>query len=269
MKSAFAASDAQLRAEPWLEWVREPRDRLLARAPLATWERDPLPAVRAYYDNWQAGDPRGWGVEDAWVIRSPHVPVQKAFRSLALVRGANPFVVIADDIRRDDAEHFYEWRMILPENVEAHDLKGSDIILGPVSAEHDTKLRGDSVYKDTGRPLAARGTPMLLVRILEIAPPQFAERTPNPAVETIEFVKHDDVHQFAGRSLGVGKRLVLPSRSVEPRYRVLLFPFHSGDKLPETKWESTETLVVSTAGQTSRVKFKPATDGSTRLEILP
>jgi len=269
MKSSFLATDEQLRAEPWLTWVRESRDRLLARTPRDRWERDPSPNVRTYYENWQAGDPRMWGEEDAWVLRSENVRVQKAYRSLVLVRGAAPFVIVADDIRRDDAEHLYEWRMILPMNVEAHDIKGSDIILGPVSSVHETKLRGDSAYKDTGRPIAPSGTPMLLVRILDIGRPRNAERTPTPAVETIEFVKHDDVHQFAGRSTGVGRRLVLPSRSVEPRYRVLLFPFHAGDKLPDTAWETPDILRVTATGSNRRVKFATAADGSPRLEILP
>ncbi len=269
MKSSFFATDEQLKNEPWLEWVREPRDRLLARAPLNTWERDPSPNVRAYYEGWLAGDPRGWGAEDSWVVRSPNLPVKKAFRSIALVRAARPFVVIADDIREDDAEHLYQWRMILSNEVEAHNLKGADIILGPVASQHDAKLRGDSAYKDVGRPVAKPGDPQLLVRILRLARPQFVERTPAPAVETVEFVKNDDVHQFSGRSLGVGKRLVLPSRSVEPGYRVLLFPFRAGEPPPETTMEGTDVLKVTVAGVTSRVKFATAADGSPRLEILP
>ena len=70
MKSCFLATDDQLRQEPWLDWVREPRDRLLARAPREQWERDPSPGVRAYNQGWQAGDPRMWDEEDAWVLRS-------------------------------------------------------------------------------------------------------------------------------------------------------------------------------------------------------
>ena len=269
MKSSFFATDEQLKAEPWLEWCREPRNRLLARTPRDQWERDPLPQVRAYNEPWLAGDPRMWGAEDAWILRTPYNPVKKAFRSLALVRGAAPFVVIADDIRKDDAEHLYQWRMILPMDVEAHNFKGADIILGPVTAELETKPHGGSAYKDVGLPIAPAGSPQLLVRILEMARPAAVERTPAPAVETVEFVKNDDVHQFTGRSLGVGKRLVLPSRSVEPRYRVLLFPFRAGEALPETKWETPELLAVTAKGVTQRVRFAPAADGSTRLTVLP
>ncbi len=268
MKSSFLATDEQLAREPFLEWVRAPRDRLLARTPRDRWERDPSPAVRDYYERWMSGDPRMWSAEDSWVLRSPYNPVQKAFRSVAMVRGKQPFVVMADDIRKDDTEHLYEWRMILPMDVEAHEIKGDDIILGPVASEHTGATAGTPSYKDAGRPLAPPGTPMLLVRTLEIGRPARTETTPDPAVETIQFVKHDDVHQFAGRPLGMGRRLVLPSRSVEPRYRVLLFPFRAGEPLPETKWESPEVLAVTSGGVTRRVRFDSAGDGSTRLSIV-
>jgi hypothetical protein len=269
MKSSFLATDDQLAREPWLEVFRESRDRLLSRTPREKWERDPSPNVRAYYEPWLAGDPRMWGAEDAWVLRTPYNPVRKAFRSIAMVRGESPFVVMADDIRKDDLERLYEWRMILPMDVEAHDIKGGDIILGPVAAEHTKPSKGSPGYKNIGKPVAPPGTPMLLVRVLEIATPAMTETTPVPEVETIEFMKHDDTHQYAGRSLGLGRRLVLPSRSVEPRYRVLLFPFRQGETLPETRWESPDVLAVSANEVTRRVRFTPAEDGSTRLSILP
>lgn len=268
MKSAFFATDEQLAREPFLESVRERRDRLLARTPREQWERDPSPAVREYFEPWLAGDPRMWTAEDSWVLRTPYNPVQKSFRSLAMVRGEHPFVVVADDIRKDDAARLYEWRMILPMDVEAHEIKGNDIILGSVGSKPSTKASGGATYKDAGRPQAEPGDPLLLVRVLEIGRPAETETTPVPSVETIEFLKHDDVHQFAGRSLGMGRRLVLPSRSVEPRYRVLLFPFRAGEPLPETIWETPEILAVKTPSETSRLRFAPAEDGSTRITVL-
>ena len=185
------------------------------------------------------------------------------------MRGPAPFVVIADDIRKDAAERLYEWRMILPLGVEAHDIKARDILLGPVAAEHSPVPAGQTSYKNAGKPVATNGAPRLLVRVLEMARPASPEATPALAVETIEFVKDDDVHQFAGRSTGLGRRVVLPSRSVEPRYRVLLFPHRYGDALPVTRWESPELLSVVFGGTETRVRFVPHADGSTRLSVVP
>lgn len=109
---------------------------------------------------------------------------------------------------------------------------------------------------------------MLLVRVLGMERPAMSEVTPVPTIETIEFLKYDDVHQFTGRSLGMGRRLVLPSRSKEPRYRVLLYPYRSGEPLPETKWETPDILSVSNNSVSSRIRFKALQDGSTRLDIL-
>jgi hypothetical protein len=267
MKSSFLATDEQLREETWLEVFRSSRDRLLSRVPRDRWERDPRPAVRTYYEPWLAGDPRMWGAEDAWVLRSPYNPVQKAFRSIALVRGAHPFVVIADDIRKDDSERLYEWRMMLPMEVEAHEITGNDFLLGKVTAKHLPVGRSLNSYKNAGKPVPEKGEPRLLVRILEIGLPALPEATPTPSVETIEFLKRDDVHQFAGRPLGMGRRLVLPSRSAEPRYRVLLFPHRVGDPLPTTEWEKPGVLRVTLGETVKRVRFEPREDGSTRLSV--
>ena len=266
MKSSYLAEDVQLAAEPWLEWVRPHRDQLLQRVPREKWERDPLPSSRAYNEGWLAGDPRMWGAEDAWVLRAPYNPVQKAFRSIAFARGTAPFLLIVDDFRKDDVERLYEWRMILPIEVDALSWRGPDLVLAP----NPPARRGDQNAKFSADAKAPAGTPQLLVRVLEIARPESAPETePTPAVETIEFRKTDDVHQFAGRSFGLGRRLTLPSRSVEPRYRVLLFPHHAGEALPETTWESPDVLAVTARGVTTRVKFTAAPDGSTRLSFVP
>lgn len=265
MKSSYLADDAQLAAEPWLEWVREHRDRLLSRIPREKWERDPSPSIRAYNEGWLAGDPRMWGAEDAWVVRAAYNPVRKAFRSVAIARGPAPFVLIVDDIRKDDAERLYEWRMILPIEVDVLTWRGSDLVLAP----NPPARRGDGNYKASAEPKPAAGTPQLLVRTLAIArPTTLPESEPTAALETIEFRKTDDIHQFAGRSFGLGRRLTLPSRSIEPGYRVLLFPHRAGEALPETKWESPDVLSVTARGTTTRIRLTPAPDGSTRLTFL-
>ncbi|WP_297508569.1 hypothetical protein [uncultured Caulobacter sp.] len=266
MKSSFLATDKQLADEPWLEVFREARDRLLARAPRDKWERDPSPSVRAYYAPNTAGDPRMWGDEDAWVVRTPYNPVRRAFRSVAMVRGASPFVMIADDIQKDDRERLYEWRMAVPNDVEIHSIKGGDVILGPVSDKRDRTRRGDGGYKDVGAPTAAKGTPMLLVRVIDMAKPAVPEESPNINLQTLEYLKTDDTHQFAGRSFGVGKMLVIPNRGAAPGYRVLLYPFRQGEPLPKTTWDG-HALVVERAGKTARVEAESASDGSTRLRI--
>lgn len=46
--------------------------------------------------------------------RRPNQAVEKAFRSVAFVRSETPFVIIADDIKKDNQVHNYESYMQLP-----------------------------------------------------------------------------------------------------------------------------------------------------------
>jgi hypothetical protein len=57
--------------------------------------------------------------------------------------------------------------------------------------------------------------------------------------------------------------------SVEPRYRILMFPHRVGEKLPETTWESADVVAVRAGGTTHRIRFASAADGSPRMEVLP
>lgn len=266
MKSSFLASDAQLAAEPWLEVFRSSRDRLLQRVPRDRWERDPSPSVRAFWEPFAAGDPRIWGDEDSWPVRTAHNPVEKAFRALAMVRGANPFIVIADDIVKDGAEHLYEWRLPIASDIEVHAINGADIILGPVSSRRDGEQRGDMGYTDIGRPLAAKGTPMLLVRVLSMASDSAPDESSNIGLLTYEQIKQDDTHQFAGRSFGIGKMLVVPARSRDPRFRILIMPFRQGEALPVTT-VSGNILTVARGGKVASLAMVALPDGSTRLDI--
>ncbi len=81
----------------------------------AITESDPLPQIVAYYKPYIVGNPRFWD-EDSWVVRQANNPVRYAFREAGLVRGAHPYALITDDIKKDDATHTYKWLMQLEED---------------------------------------------------------------------------------------------------------------------------------------------------------
>lgn len=85
-----------------------------------------------------------------------------------------------------------------------------------------------------GRPLPEMGQPLLLVRVLQANQLEIPTFQDNITVETVEFKKYDDTTHFYGRTQGLGKRLVIPSRSVAPDYKVLMIPFRHGEALPKT-----------------------------------
>ena len=55
--------------------------------------------------------------------------MQKAFRSAVLVRGARPYALIVDDLRKDDQLHAYDWYMQLEPDVVLEKQDGGDVIL--------------------------------------------------------------------------------------------------------------------------------------------
>lgn len=173
---------------------------------------------------------------------------------------------IVDDIQKDDAIHLYVWHMAVASDLEIYDIAGQDIILGPVTAKRRTTPRSDGGFKDLGLPIADRGVPMLLVRIIGSTSPELPEDMLNPALETINYIKSDDTHQFTGRSFGIGKRLSIPVRAISPDYKVLLYPFRYGDPLPKTEFVDGH-LEVTSGQEISRVRVLPLKDGSSQLRI--
>ncbi len=99
----------------------KPRIEKAAADPLGdNWWR----SMRADVDGWPnlpyayylAGNPLMW-VEDSWFVRQPNNPVQYAFRSAGLVRGAHPYAIVVDDIRKDFATPDYKWLMQLQDDL--------------------------------------------------------------------------------------------------------------------------------------------------------
>ena len=266
-KSPMTMSPEEYARKPWLHTYDEVRARLAGRFATMQFERDPSPQVVDYYSGYLAGDPRMWD-EDTWIMRAAANPVQRAFRTVGLVRGNRSYVLVVDDIQKDDQAHLYEWNMQMPMNDEIYSIHGNDLVIGPLSDRRGTKAPGYDASRDIGTPLADPGAPLLLVRELQVNQPAIPTGEGNPRLETIEYLRHDDSHQFAGRSTGLGKRLVLPSRSVAPDYKVLLFPFRQGEPLPVTTWsDDMKTLTIEWNGQKDTYTFVKDETGRTHLTL--
>jgi hypothetical protein len=184
-----------------------------------------------------------WDDEDAWVLRAPWYPVQKAFRSVIFSRGKHPYVLVADDIRKDDAEHLYEWRMNMPPDIRAVSISGADILLGDGTIRQVTPELKNGFQGTTGF-VPVKGDRLLLLRTLDIAMPDQPTIQPVPIVGMIEYKKTDDSHQFTGRSMGMGTQVVIGSRSVEPGFLMLLYPHRQGEELPATSWNDDKSRLT-------------------------
>jgi hypothetical protein len=178
-----------------------------------------------------------WGDLDDWYLSdySPaywkdHTPVQRAFRTAALVRGTQPYALVMDDIQKDGDSHHYTWRMLLGDKLDA-DIRGADVIL-------------------SGRDSDAR----LLVRLISSSAPA------TWAVSDLTWIDAfgRPVHHPA---------LDATADCVSPEFKVLLMPYHEGASIPTTAFAN-GSLTVSSDDQRDRFTFSPEPDGHDKLSLV-
>jgi hypothetical protein len=218
-----------------------PNDSRLRRSPLPWMDRP-----WSFLPNWASGckpapkqDPGGHGY---WV---PYNPLKYAYRTCGLVRGKRPYVLIVDDIRKDDAEHDYAWLMQVQ-----NDIKVAESTKGTIGRDGVVDL---VLADETGR--------RLLLRVLAAGDAGQARATQAGAkLETYE--------NKTKRGVSKHKRVILPLRAVTGQFTVLLFPHREGDPLPKTAWdEAGRTLAVEWPDQRDALALAPGDDGRTRLVL--
>jgi hypothetical protein len=196
----------------------------------------------------------------------PNNPVERAFRSIAFVREGHPYLLVVDDIQKDEKERLYEWLMQTGMDTALAKIEGNDIVLCDATVPND----GDGFAQPP------KGSRELLVRVLEMsdpARPHDYQSRPSFRLETFE--RKDTLSPEAvkgalagSRSFGLDRRLVVASRSAVPQFKILLFPLHAGDALPQTTWNSDHTqLTIQAPGQSDTVSFAAGNDGRTRIKL--
>ncbi len=228
------------------------------------FDRDTRPSVVSHWKGFDQGDPRMWD-EDSWPFRLVHNPVQRAFRSIFFKRGGHPWLLVVDDIQKDDQEHLYEWLMQTGMNTEIVSMEGDDILLCDATVKRD----------QNGNLKLSKQDRLLLVRILDMktpAKPHEYQSKPSIRLETFErkdaLVSESRDNIGAGnRTFGLDKRLVIASRSVSPDYKILLFPHRKGEPLPVTTWnEDKSVLTIECGDQKDVIEMHKQPDGRTLLQ---
>ena len=223
------------------------------------WERETQPDVVEFA---RAQAESGKGSQTIFehygpVIRSAWNPVEKAYRTAALVRGKRPYALIVDDIRKDEQTHLYQWAMQMPDDVEI--IRGGDrrVILGtkdlpPAKGKNAKNTKDAKPQPDKRR---------LLVQIVDIDLP--SERD-GLAIA----LESSQLGNGAFEQGGVHKRLVIPARSAEPRFKILLYPHLEGDPLPDVLWNDERSACeLVFPDQTDRLAFAPAADGRSAMSV--
>jgi hypothetical protein len=179
-----------------------------------------------------------------WIPRSP---IQRAFRTAGLIRGAHPYVLIVDDIQKDAAPHQYQWGMILED----------DLVQNSVVRDHSGGAFRDDVIIGEKTPTSA-GARFLLVRTLNA---EGGDGSEAPAIETF------DLPNPPQRPIEM-HRLNINSKCVAPDFKMLLFPYRGGQEQPITKWNADRTvLTIDWSDQHDTVSFVKGPDGRTRINV--
>ena len=209
---------------------------------------------------------------------TPYNPVLYSFRSILTVRGAHPYVLIIDDMNKDGSTHDYRWSMN-----NSVDFGGSG---GVFLDQHGNSVYAslqiepgatatDATLYHTIDAANTVGLPRLLVRDVSEQPPigqpaiKIDDR-PIPATgataETnLTYGVDNNTHQF---TYFPSRRLFIDRNNVvQPKYKILLFPFGVGDTLPTTSWNSSfTTLTVKIGIQVDTITFDSTeADHRTRL----
>lgn len=201
------------------------------------------------------------------VVRVPNTRMRYAYRTAGIVRGAQPYALVVDDIRKDSMRRRYEWILTLEPDIQMVSLTpGAD-------GQLDILLTGDDPAQQQGLPkedlpperdpahAVPQGQPMLLVRVLQREHHE-ARGEARPWIDVVR----DDTPKT---QVGPVRRLVIPAESVEPKFKVLLFPHRKGDALPKTEWnaDKTKLLVTMADGQQDEIALAKSDSGKTHLVL--
>jgi hypothetical protein len=127
----------------------------------------------------------------------------------------------------------------------------------------------NGTYKPKGfafQGVAKQKSPQLMIKILNRAFPGHPENNPQVRLEIPEYKDARDWPK--GRSFGLAKRLVIPSFSVEPCFKMMLFPHVKGDEKPIITWNNERSKVtIAWMDQVDVISFSMDENGRTRYKI--
>lgn len=210
------------------------------------------PSTIAWNNGYAHTDYGPWSGETRLVEGyKPFNEVRKAFRTVHMAKGKYPYVLIIDDIQKDDQPHLYSWNISVPRDAELISVKTPEIVFQATEPAADNMdefiLSSRRIEKDsTGKPLLRKGEPLCLIRVLN-RNSQYGFPVPS-------------LNSFEGYQL-----LQIPAHAVQPDFKVLIYPFKWGEPLPTVQWSNEQLLSVKISNQHDTYTFDYGEAGRTAL----
>ncbi len=178
-------------------------------------------------------------------------PVQYAFRSILTVRGVRPYALVLDDISADGVTpRNYRWSMPCAISFGGSDGRFVDSNNNSVFtslALQSGATATDAVLYHAPIDTSGTGKPRLLVRdVTEQSttgqPPIVLDKRPsNFAGGNISYGY--DNNSLLYSTIPTNNLLIERQNVVQPNYKVLLFPYRTGDTTPTTSWDASKNIL--------------------------
>lgn len=229
-------------SEPY-HWMT--RNRIETGAPYLsgfTWEPDLRPEnLKKYGEVAQVDKLHPWldkASGPSYVYRASYNPVEKAFRTVVLRRGSgHHYLLVIDDIQKDQSTHLYDWLMQVPNDLVIKDKRDRSVVLG--SADPSDKRR-------------------LLVQMVSVA------GEGQWVLEDYDIKRSPETGDTS--SFGKGKRLKYSVRSIDPAFKVLLYPYLDGTMAPTVSL--TTSLDLSWPDKKDSYELTTLPSGRTSLHLI-
>mgnify|MGYP000234544714 CR=1 FL=1 len=218
------------------------------------WEQEVQPDVMEFIREQAASGKGRLSIFEHYgpVLRGEWNPVRKAFRTAALVRGNHPYVLMVDDIRKDDSSHLYEWAMHLPADLEILKSGGNWVDLGAKEIPANPKIKNDKPKADKRR---------LLVQVID-------SDVDSPSDGMAIRIDQSSIGNKAFDQGNLHKRLLVSARSKEPRFKILLYPHMEGESMPDILWNQRhDSVVIKTPEQADVWSFGSVAEGRTAMTL--
>lgn len=170
------------------------------------------------------------------------IPMQKAFRTVGMVRGPHPYILVIDDIRKDSNVRTYQWGMTL----------ANDVVLSRTDMDADkASFRADATLGEQDK--TAAESRHLLCRMVR------AEGLSGKTPEVIKVVSKNPPQPDK-----ILPKLVFTARTSDPRFICLITGENKNHPAPTTRWNASNSeLTIQWSDQKDIVILKENNAGRT------
>jgi hypothetical protein len=250
---AFATAD--LTNSYSYRWCTQPPQVWPAGTEKAGWEMDPSDYIAKMFAGTAHYKMRPWWATYNYVnymptSRAPFNPMQYVFRSAGLVRGAHPYGLVVDDLKKDDQTHRYQWIAMLNGPIWQAKVDGLPDGVAALAAAKDAS--DQKPFGSVGKPPLEpqSGDPLLLVYPLGVDPKAADDELIKISSEAGPPDKKGVVQFY--------DRIAINQRGTELHMKLLLIPVRSGGEMPKVTYDAgASKATIAWADQSDDISFVP------------